>query len=97
MADVIFSISPGATGVPHHVHVRHLNPASGRRQHPAQHPNRGGFARAIGAQQAKYFAGLDGKVDVINRDEIAEAAGQVFGKDERGNDPFTARRERSQR
>jgi hypothetical protein len=69
--------------MPHHVHVSHLNPASGWRQHPAQHPNRGGFARAIRAQQAKYFAGLDGDVNMIDRDEIAEAAGQVFGQNDR--------------
>ena len=74
----------GAVGVPHHVHLSHLNPPRRRRQHPAQHPNRGDFARAVRAQQTKNFTGMHCDMKVINRDEIAEPAGQVFGEDKGG-------------
>ena len=53
------------------------------RQQSGQHLHRGGFAAAVGADEAEYLAALDGEIDPIDGGEIAEAAGQIAGDDHR--------------
>jgi hypothetical protein len=43
----------------------------------AEHADDGGFTGAVGAEQTEDFAALDGEGDVVNGDELAEAAGEV--------------------
>ena len=50
-------------------------------QQTAQHPDGGGFARAVGAEEAEDLAALDVQVDMIHGDEAAEAFHQVVDFD----------------
>ena len=51
--------------------------ARSRRQQAAQHADGGGFARAVGAEEAEDFAAADVELTSIHGDEIAEALDQV--------------------
>ncbi|MCY1417919.1 hypothetical protein D9M71_334650 [compost metagenome] len=51
------------------------------RQQAGEHLHGGGLAAAVGAEEAEDFPALDAEADVVHRDEIAEAAGQVVGLD----------------
>ena len=55
--------------------------ACARRQQTGQHLHGRGLAAAVRADEAEYFAALDGEVDPIDGGEIAEAAGQVARDD----------------
>ena len=50
--------------------------AAGLVDQPQEHPERGGLARAVGAEEAGDAAGLDVEVQVVDGDEAAEALGQ---------------------
>ena len=50
--------------------------AAGRVDETEQHPQRGGLAGAVGAEEAGDPAGLDVEAQVVDRDEGAEALGQ---------------------
>ncbi|MNZ46506.1 hypothetical protein D3C78_641890 [compost metagenome] len=51
------------------------------RQQAGEHLHGGGLAAAVGAEEAEDLPALDAETDVIDRNEIAEAAGQVVGLD----------------
>ncbi|GGS69694.1 hypothetical protein GCM10010176_010330 [Nonomuraea spiralis] len=45
---------------------------------PGDHGDRGGLARAVGAEQAVRLAGGDGEADVVDRDEVSERLSQIL-------------------
>ncbi|GLK58309.1 hypothetical protein GCM10017624_04660 [Azotobacter vinelandii] len=51
------------------------------RQQAGEHLHGGGFAAAVGAEEAEDFPAFDAEVHVVHRDEVAEAAGQAMGLD----------------
>ena len=57
--------------------------AFARRQQAGQHFHRRGLAAAVRAEKAEDLAALDGEADAVDRGEVAEAAGQVAGDDDR--------------
>ena len=61
------------------------------RQQPRQHLHRGGLAAAIGAEEAKDFAGFDPKAYMIDRGEPTEALGQPRRLDRRRSGAWYAR------
>ena len=63
----------------HDVEARYRGAATIEAKQRRQHRNGGGLAGAIGAKQAENFAFGDVEVEVVNRDEIAEALRQTVG------------------
>ena len=55
--------------------------AGGRRDQGGQHADEGGFARAVGPEQAEHFAVLDRKAQAVHGAEVAKTLGQVFNFD----------------
>ena len=56
--------------------------AAGRRREEAgEHFDRGGFAGAVGAEEAEELAGGDAKVHIVDGDEVSEAARKMLGGD----------------
>ena len=69
--------------VAQHVEAQHLQrPRAGRRD-AGDHPDRGGFAGAVGAEHAKAPAGGDVEVDAVDRHPLPEPFGQAAGPDRR--------------
>ena len=62
---------------------RMLDGAAGGREQAGEHLDGGGFAGAVGAEEAEELAGLDGEVDVVDGGEVAETAGEARGGDGR--------------
>ena len=56
--------------------AQHFDLAFGRRQQAAQHADGGGLARAVRAEEAVDVRARHGQVDVVDRDQRAEALGQ---------------------
>ena len=63
--------------------AQHLDLALARRQQAAQHADGGGLAGAVGAEEAVDLRARHVEVDVVDRDQRAEAAGQPARADRR--------------
>ena len=70
-------------GVGDGVEAEDLDGAGGGSEQAGEHLDGGGFAGAVGAEEAEELAGSDGEVDVLNGGEFAEAAGEAGGDDGR--------------
>jgi hypothetical protein len=78
IADLLPCLAGGFFQVqPHHPRL-----ATADRQQAAHHLEGGGFARAIGAEQAEDFATADTEIHMIGGDKIAKTAGELFGHDD---------------
>ena len=55
-----------------YVEAGDLRAAGGRLEQAAQHADGGGFARAIGPEEAEDFAFGDGEIEMVDGDKIAE-------------------------
>ena len=55
---------------------------AGRRRDAADHPHRGGFARAVRPEEAECLAPVQVEIDPVHRREITEPLGQAAGADE---------------
>ena len=64
-----------ATGCPLDVVAAYRDPAGGGRDEARDHAHGGGFARAVGAQEAEHFAGRHRERQVIHRELVAIALG----------------------
>ena len=80
-ADLAFDLD----GVGGGIEAENLDAAGGRGEEAGEHLDGGGFAGAVGAEEAEELTGGDAEVDVLNGGEVAEAAGQVGGGDGRGH------------
>ena len=56
--------------------------ARGRREQAAQHADRRGLARAVGAEDAEDLAGADREADVVHGDDVAKALDQATDLDD---------------
>ena len=65
-------------GVGGGVEAEDLDAAGGGSEEAGEHLDGGGFAGAVGAEEAEELAGRDGEVDVLNGGEVAEAAGEAW-------------------
>jgi len=65
----------------HNVEAVDASRAGSGRHERGQHPDERGFSRAVWAQQAENFAVLDGEIEPVDGNEIAEAFGQVLNFD----------------
>ena len=63
------------------VEAEDLDVAGGGREQAGEHFDGGGFAGAVGAEEAEELARGDGEGDVIDGGEGAEAAGEVADGD----------------
>ena len=70
-------------GVGDGVEAEDLDAAGGGGEQAGEHLDGGGFAGAVGAEEAEELAGRDGEVDVLNGGEVAETAGEACGGDGR--------------
>jgi len=70
-------------GLPRHVIARHFNAPAGDLRQRGQHANRGGLARAIGAQQAKDFPRLNREGEIIHNGPLVVDFGNVLKGDRR--------------
>src|SRR6478672_7068229 len=70
-----------------HINAVHRRRSGCRPQQSAQHPDRGGLARAVAAEKAKDLAAAHVERQIVDGDEVAEAAGQVLDRDGGGCDP----------
>ena len=68
-------------GVSGGVEAEDLNAAGGGSEQAGEHLDGGGFACAVGAEEAEELAGGDGEIDVLNGGEFAETAGEIGGGD----------------
>ncbi len=68
-------------GLPEDVDPRHLAPAGGRAQDAAEHADRRGLARSVGAEKTEDLAPLHRKGDPVHRDEVTEALLQLLDGD----------------
>jgi hypothetical protein len=80
VADGVFD----GLGILGHVMARDPGLALARIEQTAQHPQRGGLARAIGADQSEDLAAGDLQIQAIDRGQRVEAPGEV----PRADDPF---------
>src|SRR5206468_196922 len=62
--------------------AHHAGVTSTRREHATQHSNNGRFAASVGTEQAVNRAARDGKVHVLDGDELAELAREVTDVDD---------------
>ncbi len=76
-ADLAFDFD----GVGGGVEAENLDGAGGGREEAGEHLDGGGFAGAVGAEEAEELAGGDGEIDVLNGGEIAETTGEACGGD----------------
>ncbi len=60
-------------GLAHDVEVVDARRAGGRRHEGGQHADQGGFAGAVGTEQAENLAVAHGKIQPVHGDKIAEA------------------------
>ena len=60
-----------------HIEARHRAPAGSGRQQPAEHPDDGGFAGAIGPQEAENFSRAHLEGNVVHGHEVAKGLDQV--------------------
>lgn len=65
----VADVAPDFRGFLHDVEPRHLARAGGRFQKPAQHADRGGLPRAVGAQKTEYLSRAHAHVDMIHGGE----------------------------
>src|SRR5690606_23415 len=56
-------------------------PIFGRREQAAEHADGGGLARTVGAEEAVNTGFRHGQVDVVHREQVAEALAQAAGVD----------------
>ena len=70
-------------GVLHHREPEHFRVPIAGQQHAAQHAQRRGFARAVGAEEAVDAAGGNVEVDVIDRGLVAEFSRELPRRDGR--------------
>jgi hypothetical protein len=68
-------------GVGSGVEAENLDAAGGWRKQAGEHLDGGGFAGAVGAEEAEELAGGDGEVDILDGGEVAETAGEIGGGD----------------
>jgi len=68
-------------GVGGRVKAEDLNAAGGGGEESGEHFDGGGFAGAVGAEEAEELTRRDGEVDVLNGGEIAKTSGEVGGGD----------------
>src|SRR3974390_181810 len=68
-------------GILAHVDALHGGVATGKGKEAGEHFDDGGFATAVGAEEAEDFALLDSKADIVDGSEIAETADQVLRGD----------------
>ncbi len=67
--------------LPQNVETGHSACPRSRRQEAGQHADGGCFARPVGTEEAKDFAGAHVKADPVHSGETAEAFGQPFDGD----------------
>ena len=63
------------------VEAEDLDAAGGGGEQPGEHLDCGGFAGAVGTEEAEELAGCDGEIDVLNSGEVSETAGEIGGGD----------------
>src|SRR5215472_16558690 len=63
----------------HDVEAEHARLAGVGFEHGAQDPHRRGFAGPVRPEQTQYAASLDRKIDVVQRDDRAEALDETRG------------------
>jgi len=68
-------------GLAHHVVTADDRGPARRRRQGGEHPDHGGLARPVRAEQGENRSGLDPQVNVIDGDEVTEALGQSVGDD----------------
>ena len=68
-------------GVLREVFAEDFDAAGGGGEQAGEHLDGGGFACAVGAEEAEELAGCDGEVDAVDGGEVAEAAGKGGGLD----------------
>ena len=74
------------------VAAQELDPAVGRRQVAGDHVDEGGLAGAVGADHADGLALLDSHVDVVGRDDGAEALLETLDVEYDGHRPYASSR-----
>src|SRR5690606_38176049 len=74
-----------AVRVARHVASVHRNRTTIRTNQGAQNMNRGGFARAVGAEQRCDGAGCDGEIDTVEDDFVAVGLVKVANVDRWGS------------
>ena len=60
-----------------HRETQHAGAARARPSQPEQHPDEGGLAGAVVAEEAVRGAARDGQADAVHREPLAEALGQA--------------------
>jgi hypothetical protein len=78
-ADLAFDFD----GVGECVETEDPDTAGGGGEEAGEHLDGGGFAGAVGAEEAEELAGRDGEIDVLNGGEVAESPGEALGGDGR--------------
>ena len=73
-------------GVGEEVLTEDLDGAGGGREEAGEHLDGGGFAGAVGSEEAEELAGLDVEIDVVDCGEAIEDAGKGVGGDCWGHD-----------
>ena len=66
------------------VFAEDVDAAGGGGEQAGEHLDGGGFACAVGAEEAEELAGSDGEIDVADCGELAETAGEGGGVNGRG-------------
>src|ERR1700761_2614059 len=64
-----------------HVVPAYARAASARYEKAGDHAHHGGFARTVGAEQAKHLAGFGANAQRIDRSKVSVASGEVVGLD----------------
>src|ERR1041385_3178319 len=70
-------------GLVHHVHPDHVRAARGRRDEPGEHPDGGGLAAPVGAEEAEDLAPRHLEVEPLDRHDRAEDLAEPAGYDAR--------------
>ena len=70
--------------VSHHVDAEHASPARVGPHGRGEHPDGGGLAGAVGAEQPEHGSGGHCEVDSVERDHVAEVLAQALDDDGRG-------------
>ena len=78
-ADLAFDFN----GIGEGVEAEDPDAAGGGGEKAGEHLDGGGFAGAVGAEEAEELAGRDGEVDVLNGSKVAKAASEAGGGDGR--------------
>ena len=70
-----------STGCGVEIEAENFDAPGGGREQAGEHLDGGGFARAVGAEEAEELSGRDAQVDAVNGHKFAEAAAQALGGD----------------